>query len=101
VDSTFFISGQTYYQVMWTSPSGGNVYYQLAHQYIAAKLNILKGTSSPATVNAAISWAENNFFNKYGPKATLPSAVGKQAGAYASLLGNYNEGLIGPGHCSE
>jgi len=100
VDSPFFISGQTYYEVLQTTPRGGNVYYQLAHQYIAAKLNILNGASSPAEVDAAIAWAEN-FFNTYLPNDTLPAAVKSQAGAYASLLDNYNEGIIGPGHCPE
>ena len=47
-----------------------------------------------------MAWAEN-FFNTYLPNATLSPAVKAQAGAYASLLDSYNEGLIGPGHCPE
>jgi hypothetical protein len=43
-------------------PSGGNAYLQLAHQYMAAKLNILKGASAPPIVLSAINWAENKFF---------------------------------------
>ena len=40
-NATFFLSGQTWYQVFWTAPKG-NAYYILAHQYEAAKLNILE-----------------------------------------------------------
>ena len=61
----FFLSGKTYYEVLWTAPAG-NVYYNLAHQYIAAKLNVLDGTTAPANVQAAITSAET-FFNTYGP----------------------------------
>ena len=31
----FFDSDQTWYQVFWTSPKGGNAWYILAHQYMA------------------------------------------------------------------
>jgi len=34
--------------------SGGNAYLQLAHQYMAAKLNILKRTAAPTNVTSAI-----------------------------------------------
>jgi hypothetical protein len=41
---------------------GNNAYLQLAHQYMAAKLNILKGASAPSIVLSAIDWAEKEFF---------------------------------------
>jgi hypothetical protein len=82
-------------------PSGGNAYLQLAHQYMAAKLNILKGASAPPIVISAISWAENIFFPGKTPSPSLSSADKNQARYYASILASYNEGLIGPGHCSE
>lgn len=98
-DTTFFYSGQTYYQVLWTAPQG-NPYYILAHQYIAAKLNIANGASTTPEVTAAITWAEN-FFKTYTPSSSLPKAVANDAKKYATTLDNYNNGLIGPGHCSE
>ena len=49
--------------------TGGNAYYILARQYIAAKLNILSGAGSTAEVNAAIAWAET-FFSTYTPSST-------------------------------
>jgi hypothetical protein len=81
-------------------PSGGNAYLQLAHQYMAAKLNILKGASAPPSVLSAISWAEL-FFPGKTPSTPLSPALKSQARYYASILASYNEGLIGPGHFSE
>jgi hypothetical protein len=98
-DTPFYLSGQSYYQVLWTSPSGGNAYYILAHQFIAAKLNGLNGASTTPEVNAAIAWAEG-FFSAYTP-SSFSKAVAGQAKAYAATLDSYNNGLIGPGHCSE
>jgi hypothetical protein len=99
-DTGFYSSGKSYYQVLWTAPQG-NAYYILAHQYIAAKLNILNGASATPEVNAAISWAETQFFNLYSPSSTLSKSVKNQATTYATLLNNYNNGVVGPGHCSE
>jgi hypothetical protein len=98
--TAFFLSGQTWYQVLWTPPQGGNAYYILAHQYIAAELNMLNGAASTAEVDAALTWAES-FFNTYTPSSKLSKTVRASAISYAELLDNYNNGLVGPGHCSE
>ena len=97
---TFFSSSKTYYGVLWTAPSGGNVYYQLAHQYIAAKLNISSGAITTPAVDAAMTWA-GLFFNSHPPSSSLSKADRNLVLSYAGILGNYNEGLIGPGHCLE
>jgi hypothetical protein len=96
-DTPFFISGQTWYQVLWTAP-GGNPYYILAHQYIAAKLNILNGSSSTAAVNAVIADAEKLFAGK-SPSGSFSRSEKAAMTAAASTLDQYNNGLIGPGHC--
>ena len=98
-DTTFFLSGQTWYQVFWTAPKG-NPYYILADQYMAARLNILNGASSTPAVDTAIAWA-TTFFTTYTPSSSLSSSVKSAALAAATTLGSYNEGAIGPGHCSE
>jgi hypothetical protein len=98
-NETFFLSGQTYYQVLWTAPKG-NAYYNLAHQYIAAKLNVLNGASSTAEVDAALAYAEN-FFATKTPSASMTKAQRNTVLNNASVLDRYNNGLIGPGHCSE
>lgn len=94
----FFSSGKSWLQVLKTPPKG-NVYYILAHQYIAAQLNILNGASSTDEVNTAITWAEG-FFNTYTPTSALEKTIRNQATSYANLLDRYNNGDIGPGHCS-
>jgi hypothetical protein len=102
-DTVFFLSGQSYYQVLWTSPQG-NAYYILAHAYIAAELNMLNGASVPAAVQDAFDDA-TDLFNTY-----TPAAVGAKKGnqpprpqfiELAGILDAYNNGLTGPGHCSE
>ncbi|HSM16845.1 MAG TPA: hypothetical protein VK845_07595, partial [Gemmatimonadales bacterium] len=55
-DTPFFLSGQTWYEVFWTSPSG-NAYSSWAHQYRAAKLNVLNG-ADPTDAASAIASAE-------------------------------------------
>ena len=99
-DTLFFKSGKTWYTVFWTPPAG-NAYYNLAHQYMAAKLNILNGASSTPEVDAAIAGAEALFNAQGVGDTTLSRAERTQALAWASTLDQYNNGLIGPGHCSE
>ena len=98
-DTPFFISGQTWYVVFWTAPAG-NAYYVLAHQYQAAKLNRLNGAGSTLAVDAALSGAEG-FFAVRTPASVLTRAQRQQALGWAGTLDQYNNGLIGPGHCSE
>jgi hypothetical protein len=97
----FFLSGQGWYHVLWTPPSRGNAYYILAHQYIAVKLNILKGAASTPGVDAELAWADAEFFSIYTPSSSLTKSVRARAIACAEVLDQYNEGYIGPGHCSE
>jgi hypothetical protein len=100
-DTVFFLSGASWYQVFWTAPAG-NAYYNLAHQYMAARLNVLDGASAPSSVTDAIT-AATALFNAYTPAQIgamdSKNAVRKQFIALAGTLGSYNEGLIGPGHC--
>ena len=94
----------TWFNVFWTAP-GGNAYYQLSQQYMAAKLNVLNG-ADPSAASAAITTAETLF----STLANTPAAIGalkgnsplrKQFITAAGTLGAYNEGTIGPGHCTE
>jgi hypothetical protein len=101
-DTIFFLSGKSNYQVLWTAPAG-NAYYILAHQYIAAKLNFLNG-ADPTDAQAAFD-AATTLFNTYTP-AQIGALKGNNATrklflSLATTLDKYNNGLIGPGHCSE
>jgi hypothetical protein len=98
----FFLSGKSYFDVMWT-PGGGNAYYILAKQYIAAKLNMLAGADGSAITTQFAT--ATTLFNTYTP-AQIGALKGnnplrQQFISLAGVLGQYNEGLIGPGHCDE
>ncbi|OHA15059.1 MAG: hypothetical protein A3H57_02195 [Candidatus Taylorbacteria bacterium RIFCSPLOWO2_02_FULL_43_11] len=100
-DAPFYLSGQTWIQVFKTAPKG-NVYYNLAHQYMAAKLNILDGASAPANVVTAIASAEALFTaNTPAQAASLKGGAKSAWTTLAGTFGSFNEGLIGPGHCDE
>ncbi len=104
-DELFFSpnTGFSWHKVFWTAP-GGNAYYQLAHQYQAAVLNILNEASAPSSVTDAIANAEK-LFKKYTPDqiAALKgnNPIRKDFISTAGILGSYNTGKIGPGHCDE
>ncbi|RDZ29524.1 hypothetical protein DX914_10745 [Lysobacter silvisoli] len=97
-DTLFFSSGQTWYMVFKTPPKGGNAYYQLAHQYMAARLNVAAGASTTPQVASAIAQSTAWFT---GRSSAAPKGAARDfALDMASLLAEYNEGGIGPGHCS-
>lgn len=100
-ETPFFLSGATYYRVLWT-PTAGNAYYTLARAYIAAQLNQLNGANAGA-VSTAFAQA-TTILRSYGPSDPAfgkRSVVRTQTLALATTLDNYNNGLIGPGHCDE
>jgi hypothetical protein len=90
--------------VFWTPPKG-NAFYNLAHQYMAAKLNYLNGAGQTGTVTSTIGSAEA-FFSAAGNTPdgwTSGSTTKSQLISWAGILGAYNEGTApgGPQHCSE
>lgn len=94
----FFSSNMSWLQIFNTPPKGGNAYLQLAHQYMAAKLNALNGASTTPEVDAALTWAEGFFAGKT-PSTSLTKSEIQDARTRAGTLASYNEGAIGPGHC--
>jgi hypothetical protein len=102
-DNVFFLSGKSYYEVLWTPPKHGNAYYILAHQYIAAKLNEQNGASVD-DVSAALTSAEA-LFGLYTPDDEQVhdrhGGVRPEFISLAEILDHYNRGEIGPGHCTE
>jgi len=67
---------------------------------MAAELNVLSGASVPANVQDALDDAEA-FFNATTPAQAknVSKTVKAELTALAGLLGSYNEGAVGPGHC--
>jgi hypothetical protein len=94
----FFTSGASWYQTFQTPPRG-NAFYILAHQYMAAELNVLNGASSTSDVDAALSGAKALFSGLAAGSTTLTSEQRAQAVAWAGTLDDYNNGVTGPGHC--
>ncbi|HSM06412.1 MAG TPA: hypothetical protein VK858_17450 [Longimicrobiales bacterium] len=103
--SQFFLSGQTWVDVLGT-PARGNPYYILAQQYIAAYLNRNNVNfdlpAAPPEVDAALAAAQGLF------AVYTPAAIGGLTGndplrgqflGLADILGSYNEGESGPGRC--
>jgi hypothetical protein len=95
-DTEFFHSGKTWFQVIRSNPRRGNVYYILAHQYIAARLNVAAGVFVPESVIDAINKATELFEDPLN----TPEKIGKLKGydqlrrkflKLANLLNNFNE----------
>ena len=96
-NAAFFSSGMSWITLFHTSASGGNAYVILAHQYMAARLNVLAGAYLDHAGQCGPRIA--TFFSTYTPSSSLTTAVRDQAIATAGLLDAYNNGDIGPGHC--
>lgn len=95
----FFLSGQTWYSALWTEPKG-NPYYILAHAYIAAVLNVQNGATTTPAVDAALASART-IFTTYQASYDWSKVLKFDLVSLASTLDQYNNGLVGPGHCSE
>lgn len=89
------------------TPAGGDASLILAHQLIAAKLNIQVGgagsSSVASTIAAADAWlAANADADGSLPYGVSPaSAAGAVAVSLAATLDDFNNGVIGPGHCDD
>ena len=103
-DTVFFLSGLSYYEVLWTEPAGGNAYYILAHAYIATRLNVLNGASIPSDVEMVLNNA-TGLFEMYTPEEigalSGKDDLRKRFVRMAETLDDYNNGNIGPGHCDD
>ena len=91
------LCGQTWLDIIKTNPSGGDAWLILAHQYIAAKLNVASGASSGTVIDQIISNSSALLSNNC---STVPESLRQQALEYGLLLDSYNNGITGPGHCN-
>jgi hypothetical protein len=82
-------------------PVAGNGAISLAHQLIAAKLNICMG-ADPTAVSACVTAADlllsSCGADKIPPLGTCNLAPGSTS-ASTQCMDDYNQGLTGPGHC--
>jgi len=78
----------------------GNGLVSLAHQLIAAKLNVANGTNASA-VASTITASDVLIGGLSVPPIGAGWIAPNLTGPYTTVLDNYNSGLIGPGHCPE
>jgi hypothetical protein len=100
-DTAFYLSGQSWYEVMYTPPAG-NAYYILARQYVAAHLNVLSGADSSAII-LALNQADGSMFSNCDPEDVATGAFGCNSfyfKGFAELIADFNDGFTGPGACS-
>jgi hypothetical protein len=108
-DAPLFDSGLSWYVAFNTPPQGGNAWFILAHQWMAAYLNFYNGAGSGGTnvaqwisdgADLLDAWDQyDDGVNPPHPFIPKDDLAREQAIILAGLLADYNEGLIGPGHC--
>lgn len=98
--AAFYLSGQNWADVFATSPNGSG-YYILAHQFMAAKLNIANGAGTPSGILTALGDAESFFTTSTPASCTTQNFNCNQQKATAAVLDDYNNGTYvgGPPHC--
>jgi len=77
---------------------GGNGLISLAHQLIAAKLNIAQG-ADPSAATAAINAADALIGTLVVPPIGAGYLDPSDTSALTQILDDYNNGITGPGHC--
>jgi hypothetical protein len=83
------------------TPATGNGLIELAHQLIAAKLNVAKNGAPPASIAACIADADALIGSLVVPPIGTDFLDPSATSALTSCLASYNEGAVGPGSCGE
>jgi hypothetical protein len=85
-------------QSIFDTPASGNGLIALAHQLMAAKLNIANGADG-SSVAGAIAAADALIGGLVVPPVGTGSLAPKNTSALISTLTSFNEGELGPPHC--
>ena len=96
IDEDTLLCGETWFNILHTEPEG-SAWYILAHQWIAAMLNEASGASTD-DLNGALDEAGDLLADNCGG---LSGKDEDRALELADLLDDYNNGVIGPGHCDD
>jgi hypothetical protein len=80
------------------TPGAGNGLVTLAHQLIAAKLNVANGANDSA-IAATIAAADALIAARIVPPVGTGSLSNGSTSSLIAALTSYNEGATGPGHC--
>jgi len=81
------------------TPAAGNGLIALAHQLIAAKLNVANGADS-TDADVAIAAADALIGALVVPPVGAGTLPASATGSLITALATYNEGGTGPGHCA-
>ncbi len=81
-------------------PAGGNGLVILAHQLIATKLSIMN-RADPTAVTASTAAADALIGGLVSPAVGNDSLTPASVNGLATTLDQFNNGLIGPGHCAD
>jgi hypothetical protein len=88
---------------IFNKPAAGNGLIALAHQLIAAKINIANGADTNidafGNITTYINQADALIGGLVIPPVGSGNLASSQTSTLTSMLSNYNEGSIGPGHC--
>jgi hypothetical protein len=85
-------------QAIFETPAAGNGLIALAHQLIAARLNLANGADGTDAL-AAIAAADALIGGRVVPPVGSGSLAPASTSALITALSDYNEGATGPGHC--
>lgn len=89
------LCGQSWYDILHQAPKG-NAWLVVAHQYIAAQLNVAAGAEPTFEVSAALDAVEGYLSDcQISKTEKVDALLGKD------LLDAFNNGLVGPGHCGD
>lgn len=80
------------------TPVRGDASLALAHQLIAAELNVANGAPGVPAIAAAQDWMARHG-GRLPYRTASGSAAAAEASALTDALADYNEGATGPGHC--
>jgi hypothetical protein len=80
------------------APAMGNGLISLAHQLIAAKLNIASG-ADPTAIQSSVTAADALIGSLVVPPVGSGFLAPSATSALTTALDNYNQGTTGPGHC--
>jgi hypothetical protein len=104
-DAYFCGSRLTYLQVLNTATKG-DAYFILAHQYIAAKLNLAYCGDDdcediPHYVRKIVEEKAKDFFHNHHPGYKCTDQEREELIKWAEILDKFNNGYYGPEHCDE
>lgn len=95
VDEDTALCGSTWFEILLKAPKG-DAWVILAHQWIAASLNVAAGAEAPPDVAAALAEAGG-----YLADCSVSADERDAALAASELLDAFNNGEVGPGHCGD